>query len=77
MTKRKMGRPITLPGIFGDLARAVGGVGALAGILGVAPRTIHGWAKRGRIPRGPARTVFEVECREAGLEPPTWKGEEA
>lgn len=38
------GRPITLRKPWGDLACAVGGVGALAKALGVSDRTIQRWS---------------------------------
>lgn len=71
-SSNKVGRPITLPGIYGDLARAVGGVNVLAANLRVSPRTIYDWAK-GKAPGGPAQVLIEAECLKIGLTPPTWK----
>ncbi|WP_306590621.1 NUDIX domain-containing protein [Geothrix sp. 21YS21S-4] len=50
-TLNKMGRPITLPGPIGALAKKVGGVGALADELGISPRTVRRWATDGVIPK--------------------------
>lgn len=38
-----MSRPTTLPGAWAQLARAAGGVGELARLLGVSRRTIERW----------------------------------
>lgn len=44
------GRPTTLPGVWGQMARAVGGVGKLAEEFGVTPRTLQRWAYQERRP---------------------------
>lgn len=54
----KPGRPIELPGVLGDLARAVGGAEVLASTLRVSPRTIRDWAHSGSIP-GPAQVLVD------------------
>jgi len=44
----KLGQPITMPGVLGDLARAMGGLQALAKRLGTPDRTIRAWARNER-----------------------------
>jgi 8-oxo-dGTP pyrophosphatase MutT (NUDIX family)/DNA-binding transcriptional regulator YiaG len=49
--EKKPGRPITLPGPIGALAKKVGGVSALAQELGVPVRTVRRWANGSLIPK--------------------------
>jgi ADP-ribose pyrophosphatase YjhB (NUDIX family) len=61
----KVGRPISLPGPIGELAKKVGGVGHLAEELGVAPRTIRRWATGGVIPKLPLKMLNQLFKRHA------------
>lgn len=61
----KVGRPITLPGSIGELAKKIGGVGPLAEELGVAPRTIRRWATGGVIPKLPMKMLSQLFKRHA------------
>jgi hypothetical protein len=64
----KPGRPSTLTGTIGELAREVGGVQALADQLGgVAPSTLGRWDRREIQISGPARQLLDRLCREHGL----------
>lgn len=55
-----IGRPMTLPGPIGALARALGGVQVLCGRMGgVAPSTVRRWANDEIQPRGPARLLLD------------------
>lgn len=69
----KTGRPITLPGPIGALAKKVGGVGALAEELGVTPRTVRRWASGSTIPLLPLKMLgllFEKhQINTSGLDP--------
>lgn len=56
-TSSKVGRPITLPGPIGVLAKKVGGVGFLAEELGVTARTVRRWATGGTIPTLPLKML--------------------
>lgn len=38
---KKIGRPVTLPGFWGEFAKAAGGVGALSGEIGRSVRQIR------------------------------------
>lgn len=51
------GRPIALPGAWGDAARAAGSSTALAELLGVNVRTLERWGQGGC----PLRRMDEVE----------------
>jgi hypothetical protein len=44
-TSKPFGRPLELPGALGELARAAGGTGPLADLLGISPRTLQRWGK--------------------------------
>jgi len=44
----RTGRPITIPGLWGPLAARVGGVQALARVLGVPERSLRNWATNNR-----------------------------
>ncbi len=65
-----MGRPVSLPGPLGDLARAVGGVAALGALLAVSPRTIRQWAHGERALRGPALLAVVALCKKHKITPP-------
>ena len=39
-----LGRPTTLPGVWGQMANALGGVAKLAEEFGVTPKTLQRWA---------------------------------
>jgi hypothetical protein len=56
----KPGRPITLPGPLGDLARKVGGVGVLARQIGVDPRTVRAWATGRQTPSITAQNLINI-----------------
>jgi 8-oxo-dGTP pyrophosphatase MutT (NUDIX family) len=53
----KPGRPITIPGPLGALAKKVGGIGLLAEELGVSTRTVRRWATGGKIPPLPLKMI--------------------
>ena len=66
-----MSRPIKLPGLIGDLARAFpGGLNGLAAHLRVHRSTIARWAKQGRA-EGPAAVLIEELLTQYGLTPST------
>lgn len=54
----KRGRPISITGPIAELASKVGGVDKLAARVSVAPRTIRYWARKDRIPSGPAQKLL-------------------
>lgn len=56
----RMGRPIELPGVLGELARIVGGTKALAELLGVQPRTIQRWGAGRVVPESARRLLARV-----------------
>ena len=63
---RPTGRPITMPGHLGHLARAVCGMQALSTVLRTPPRTIRGWANGSPIP-GAAQVAIESLCDEHSI----------
>ena len=63
------GRPITMSGPLGDLARAMGGLKALGRAIHASPRTIRAWAAKGRIPFGPAEMLIAALCRNHNIQP--------
>ena len=67
-TKPK-GRPIALNDPYGALARAMGGLGALAAGLGVSPRTIRDWSHGRTSPEGPALILINLILTKHGMDP--------
>jgi hypothetical protein len=54
------GRPLTLPGSIGVLAKAMGGLQSLCEALGgVAPSTVRHWANGETVPQAPARALLD------------------
>jgi DNA-binding transcriptional regulator YdaS (Cro superfamily) len=70
-----MARPTVLTAPWSYLAARVGGVGALAALLGVSRRTIHRWATEGRVPSGAAQLGIRGAFVRRGIAPPTWSVE--
>jgi len=68
--KAKMGQPITMPGVWGLLARAMGGVGSLSKTVGVADRTLRAWARNER-PLHDALVASKITdlCRDHDVNP--------
>jgi len=64
------GRPVELPGAWGELARAVGGVSALAQSCGVTPRAVQLWAARARTPGPLVRAHVSRLARRHGVADP-------
>lgn len=62
-----MSRKSTLPEPWRSLADKLGGVGKLAEAMGVDPRTIGRWAHGERAFDGPQKILFEIICRENGI----------
>jgi hypothetical protein len=67
------GRPTTLPGVWGKLARAEGGVAQLAEALEVSPRTLNQWAYLERRPSWLHIVILREMLRTHGLAEPTFK----
>lgn len=65
-----MSRVISLPEPWATLARALGGVGALAEALDVEPRTVHRWATGARVPDELRKRDVRARLKRRGLEPP-------
>lgn len=58
------GRPITTPGPIGEVARAMGGMQALADLLGFSRQALNRAAKEGRWIQGPEGDRLEALCRQ-------------
>ena len=56
--QKRVGRPVSIPAPWGDLAKAVGGPDELAKKLCVAYSTLHKWAYK--VHRVPEMTLKEV-----------------
>lgn len=65
-----MPRPTTLPEPWRTLAVRLGGVYALALALYSDERTVRRWARRERLPRGPAVARIAELFRRYHMEPP-------
>jgi len=66
---RPKGRPIALKGPCGELARAMGGLGALSAAIGVSPRTIRDWSNGRTAPMGPAKILLDQLIAKHGVDP--------
>lgn len=65
--KNKVGRPISAPAPWGELARSVGGNLKLAERLGVAKSTLHKWSSgTHRIPKLARKELLHL-CEENGI----------
>ena len=65
--KNKVGRPISAPAPWGELARSVGGSLKLAEMLGVAKSTLHKWTSgTHRIPKLARKELLRL-CNENGI----------
>lgn len=64
---KKMGRPQTITGPIAELALKLGGVAALANQVKVSPRTVRYWAKKEKVPSGPAQTLLELLGEKHGV----------
>jgi hypothetical protein len=74
-----VGRPNTLPGVWGPLARAMGGVMGLSTHLEIPERTIRHWAWNERSMDALAASLVADLCAARGILPvlyqsPNWAG---
>lgn len=64
------GRPIELPGAWGELAEKAGGVGALCELLGVHKTTLYRWIAGTHPIGGPARIALDTVATRLGARAP-------
>jgi hypothetical protein len=71
----KMGQPITMPGVWGALARAMGGVLALTTRTGIPERTIRAWARNERSMDALGASKIADLCDAMGVAPILYEDE--
>jgi len=69
----RRGRPTTLPGVWGQMANALGGVAELAEEFGVTPRTLQRWAYGERRPSRNDIALVQAMVAVHGLRMPIFK----
>ena len=66
-TGARPGRPISIPGPIGQVARALGGIQVLARLLGYSVRALQVAAKRGKWIRDPEGTRLRALCNQNNI----------
>jgi len=69
----RRGRPTTLPGVWGQMARSTGGVAELSEEFQVAPQTLRQWAYCERRPSRNGIALVQVMVGVHGLKLPVFK----
>ena len=70
MKTAKLGRPVELPGAWGEMAHEAGGTTALAERLGKGSRTVQRWAKGEHAPSKADWFLIAAVAKELGVTPP-------
>ena len=64
------GRPVELPGAWGELAEKAGGTAALCELLGVHKTTLYRWVSGTHPIGGPARIALNTVAKQLGARAP-------
>lgn len=66
------GRPITMPGPVGDLARIMGLSNLCEALMGVSTTTVRRWAHGEDTPRAAQALLLDALFRKYRIDPPSW-----